>query len=222
MVSGNWDPDDAAIARALHAVDPTEEETGPVDDDDVAQYENVLANFPLHEVPPPPDLEGRVLAAARAARPAAARAIDTRAARVRTRRRVAVLVAAGAAAVLAIGALVNGEHNAPVVRGNLQPSTQRHSDVDAVLGEPGSRTGVFTPGGARVALGPDGRGEIYDLEDPGPLTVGMTNEAATTILGTAVPSNGMIGFVVDKPADVNAVVLLRDGVEIARAPLPRP
>lgn len=111
--------DDAALAAALGADGtPVERLDDPDADRALAEYQEVLAQLPVEEVPPPAALEARVLDAARAARRPAVPALDRgqardaattsrherrrRRRRRRTLRRGAIAAVAAAAAAVAL------------------------------------------------------------------------------------------------------------------------
>ncbi len=215
-MSDAWDDEDRAIARALHVPAPG----GPLDDRDVAEYREVLGHLPLDELIPRTALEERVLAAAVARRPAATTPLDAARARRRSRARAATLAACAVAAALVIAVLVTTrDSSSPAPTGRITAVSLSHQDVNTFAREPGARTGTFDRGLGSVALTPAGNG-IFELAAASTVRVWLETKRGPTLLGAAIPNNGVVGFSVDHPDLVTAVrINAPDGAEIARAPL---
>ena len=212
-----WDGEDQAIARALDA--GSDEQTDEADDVAVDEYREVLAQLPIAEVTPSPDLEDRMVAAALERRAAAAPVIDHARGRRRVRRvRIAALAAAVAAVVVGGVVLSNRSSEPPAPSGRVSLATVRRADVDALLRAPGSRTGVLGAIG-KVVLSRDGNGAVYDLAVAKSLGVGLVSSGGTTVIGPARPKGGVIAFVVDHPERVRSVTLVQQGIVIASVDL---
>jgi len=168
-----WDDEDRAIARAL-GVDAPDPGGAPAPDAElVAEYENVVAQFPFESVAARPELENQVVAAALARRPAAARAIDGgRSTRRRstTPRWIAIGATLAVAAALVVALAVERPGQGPGSPGARIAPVASTGSVTQVLSEPGTRKGVLANASGtttgRVALGPDGQGYLYDLTAP--------------------------------------------------------
>jgi len=223
------DQEDAWIARALDQHPIAEEagvplpESGTPDepvDRVVGEYREVLSYMPLADVRPPPALESRVLAAARAARAPAARSISI--ARRSTRRRL-MLPSIAAAAVAAAVALVV-----------LRPDpTSHHDSVDAqvvsaptpvelglLLDAPDAlRADLVDPSGKVVGqgiLGTDGHGYLYELALPASRTnerlwLWLVRSGTQISAGPFAAESGSVGFEVDVPVDHILVTSERSG-----------
>ena len=193
--------EDRAIARALGAEDIEE---AAVDTAALDEYRMLLAHLPFEEVPPPPGLEDRVLAAALRTRPAGVSTLDP-ARRRRNKWRWATLgaAAAAAAAVVAFVAITNDEPQ-PTVRGEIGPIAQREPPA-------GSRTATLQGLGpvGEVVLSPEGDGTIRDLTLPDApegrvFWVWLRTDGEPVRLGALGDSNAaMVGFRV--MGDVDAV-----------------
>jgi len=217
-VSDTWDAEDRAIARALDAA--PERETHGADERDVDAYREVLGHLPSPAVTPSAELEDRIVAAALRRRAATVPALDGAHARRTHRFRVAALATAAVAAVVVVGLIVgtNGS-GSPRPGGHVSLAAASNADVEAVLRAPGTRTAEFTAPPARVAIGRNGDGAVFDLTAGDAVGIGLVGDAGTTVIGPARPTAGVIAFVVDHPERVTAVTLVRDGVEIARTNL---
>lgn len=214
-----WDDDDRAIARALGA--NADADTGGADDELTDEYRQLLDHL-TDEIPPRPDLEDDVVAAALARRPATVRSVEGP--RRRTDRvRVAALVAAVAAAVVVVGLIVGDRSSGPSApTAHVSLATVERADVAALLRRSGTRTGQFRPvlpTGGRVALGTDGTGIVYDLRTDASVSLGLVSRGGSTVIGPTRALGGAIGFVVDHPERVTAVDLIRNGATIGRAEL---
>jgi hypothetical protein len=217
-VSEPWDDEERAIARALDAPDV---EPGPIDARALDDYQAVLSHLPVEEITPPDELEDRVIAAALARRSADTVALEPgRAKRRRNRIRVGVLAAAAAAAVI-VGVVFVANNATPDAEpdGRVALATTTRDDAEVIAATAGARVGSFGSGTGLVALGPDGRGAVYDLADGRRVGIGLVTDGETTAIGTAVPSNGVVAFSVDEPERVDAIALLIDDSEVARATL---
>jgi hypothetical protein len=202
--------DDDAIARALGGDDAS------ADDAATAEFRRVLTHMPFAEVEPPPDLEERVLAAARARRRGVTRSLGRRPARPFRRAGVALLAAA--AAIAAVVALAVEARDPAGPRGRIENVAAPRADVARLTSERGARLGVFSGDAGRVVLTRDGAGYIYDLAAD-EVEVGVEAGSATTRLGTARPRAGVVAFVVDDPDRVTAVRLRLPDGELVRAEL---
>jgi hypothetical protein len=217
-MSDAWDAEDQAIARALDAA--AADETAGADEHLVDEYREVLGRMPIPEVEPPADLEDRVMAAALEQRPPSVPTLDARRARRTRRIRFAALGVAAVAAVVVIALIAQtNTTGTPGPGGHVSLAALQHSDIDAILRAPGTRTANFVPPIGRVAIAANGNGAVYDLAQPGPVAIGLVSNGGTTVVGPAQPSRGGIAFVVDHPERVTAVTLIRNGHEIARAEL---
>jgi hypothetical protein len=188
------------------------------DDDDRA----VLAHLPFDEVAPPPDLEERTMAAALARRPASVD--EVAAARHRRRNRMRLLTASAAAivALVAIGALVATRDQSSGSPNRIEAVSANRADVQELLDAPGSRTGTFPAGAGQTVLATDGRGDLYELQATGPVSVAIETADGTVALGDATPRNGIIAFHVQHPELVRAVrVTPRAGQELRATLTPR-
>ena len=185
------------------------------DDDDRA----VLAHLPFDEVAPPPELEERTMAAALARRPAGAD--ELAAARHRRRSGVRLLTVAAAAivAIVAIGALVATRDESPGAPNRIEAVSASRADVQELLDSAGSRTGRFPGGTGKAVLATDGRGDLYDLQPTGPVTVAIETADGTVVLGHAIPNNGIIAFHVRHPELVRAVSISPRAGQALRATL---
>jgi anti-sigma-K factor RskA len=219
-VTDSWDDEDRAIARALGAADDAETPGAP--ERMVDEYQDVLGHL-SPEVMPPPELEDRVMSAALARRPAVASSVDPTRRRRVNRVRAGVLVAAVVAAAVVIGVIVTrGSTGTPPPAAHISLATVQHSDVEALLRAPGTRTGVFRPAlpiRGRVALGVRGDGIVYDLRTNAPVSLGLISAPGSTVIGPARAVDGAIRFTVDHPDRVTAVDLIRNGETIGRAQL---
>jgi len=171
-----WDDEDRAIARALGVDAPGDGATARISSDAVAEYETVLAQLPFDEVPPRPELENEVVAAALARRPAAARAIDgpRSARRSVSPRWLAIGVSVAAAAAIVIVLAVSRPGAGPNPPGARIAAVASTDNMARVLEDPQTRKGVLRSANGlidgRVALGPDGQGFLYErrpLRSPG-------------------------------------------------------
>ncbi len=211
-----FDHDDRAIARALGSA--SESETAGADARDVDAYREVLAHMPVPEIEPRAGLEDDILAAALARRPSAV--TTTASARTLRRVRLAALAVATIAAAVVVGLIVaGGNSGSPMPGGHVDPASLQRADIDALLRAPGSRTGEFAPAAGRVVIDTDGNAAVYALSGSVPLRIGLVSRGGTAVVGPALPRAGAIAFVVDHPALVTAVTLVRNGAEIARAEL---
>jgi hypothetical protein len=201
------DIEDVAIARALGIEEGTEHLT--VDDDAVREYGEVLANMPFDEVAPPAGLEDRVVAAAQAQRSGAAIDLDARRARNLKRSRVALLVAAAAAAIAVIaivGATRDTSTGSPMATiREVGSATNARAEVDAILKQPGARTGTLNYVAGKVVVAPNGKGALYDLHTGGPVTIVVTTTNGNVVIGTGSPQYGYLPFAVNRPDLVRAV-----------------
>jgi len=209
-------PHDRAIARAL---DAENDEVG-VDEQLVADYQEVLAHLPLDEAAPRPELEDVVVAAALARRPAAAVAIDRRTTARRSRMRTVVLVASAVAAVVVASILVTSRSTSTTSTTGRIATAASQTDVDALLHQPGSRSASFTPSIGHVVLATNGHGDVYGLLNNNPVVIVLETDRGSVGLPLATPQNGVIGFSVTHPELVRAVRLTTGGgVPLGRAPL---
>lgn len=216
-----WDDEDRAIARALGVDAPGDGATARISSDAVAEYETVLAQLPFDAVPPPPELENEVVAAALARRPAAARAIDGP--RVSARRSVsprwiAIGVSVAAAAAIVVVLAVSRPDRGPGSPGARIAAAASTDSMTRVLEDPRTRKGVLRSANGlidgRVALGPDGQGFLYErrpLRSPGPQWLWLDTGSGPVRVGplTSAPT---VHFVVR--GDLGAV----DGVFITTEP----
>jgi hypothetical protein len=208
--------DDRAIARALDA----DADDGPVDEHLVDDYREVLAHMPVEEVPPRPELEDAVVADALARRPAAAPDLAAPRARRRTRSRLAVLGAAAVAAVVVGAFLFTTGSSSKAPSAHIQSIAANTNEVDALLQQPGSRTGIFSPSGGQVVIGKKGAGDIFGLLNDSPVEIVLETDKGSTQLGPATPTNGVVSFTVTHPELVRAVRLTTPtGTLLGRAPL---
>jgi hypothetical protein len=217
-VSDTWDEEDRAIARAIDV----SEDSGPVDERAVDAYREVLGHFPVEGVTPPSDLEDRVVATALAHRSATTSTLDRARAQRRARLRAATLGAVAVAAAIIVAVLVmTHDSSSPVPTGRITSVAASRPDIDALLRRPGTRTGTFDHGGAKVVMGQSGKGSVYALAPSAVVGVWVESERGTlTSLGSAFPTDGAIAFSVDHPNLVTAVRLTRrDGTLLARAML---
>jgi hypothetical protein len=74
-----------------------------------------------------------------------------------------------------------------------------------LLDSAGSRTGTFPGATGQTVLAADGRGDLYDLQPTGPVTVAIETADGTVVLGDATPHDGIIAFHVQHPELVRAV-----------------
>jgi hypothetical protein len=215
------DAEDQAIARALDAA--SDAETRDADPRVVDEYRAVLGHLPVAEVTPPPELEDRVVTAALERRAATRTATPIDRARSHRLRRVrsAALAAAVAAAIVIGVILATGTSSPPVPSGHVSLATVRRAEIDSLVRAPGSRVGVLD-GVGRVVLASNGNGAVYDLEIDAPLAIGLVSAGGTTVIGPTRPQGGVIAFVVDNPARVRSVTLIRQGSVIASAELTAP
>ena len=88
-----------------------------------------------------------------------------------------------------------------------------------MLAEPGVRHGTFSNGAGKAALAPSGQGNLYALTVTTPVQIGFVSGDTITTTDDATPVRGVIGFGVDHPERVDAITIVQDGREIARAPL---
>jgi hypothetical protein len=179
------------------------------DDEDRA----VLAHLPFDEVAPPPALEDRVMTAALNQRPAR----DGM-----HRRRWGTIVLASAAViavVLAVAFLTVGRNGSSTRGGRLEPASATHADVDALVRSAGARTGTLPGGAGHVVLATDGRGYLYDLRSSGAVQVGVETSGGLVELGSGIPQNAILGFRVDNPSAVQAVVATDTSGQELRAAL---
>jgi hypothetical protein len=219
-VSDTWDDEDRAIARALHTEPDVDVDVERPDPRLVDSYREVLADLPVAEIAPRPELEDRVVAAAIARRRAAVPALEPERAHRFSRVRLAVLTAAAVAAVVVIGLIVrSGSTSSPRPGGSVSLATQQHADVDALARSRGARTGEFGNGRGRVVIAADGRSAVYDLGSDEPVAISLASAGGTTTLGPAQPIGRIVTFTVDHPERVTSVALVRNGAEIARAAL---
>lgn len=164
------DHDDALIARALDQPDAA----APLDEAGLAEYREVLSHLPFDEVAPPPQLEDRIMAAARAARPAASPLSVERVARPSRRWRTwalpAVAAAAAAAAIVMVATEPDGGGGGRGGRDAALVARPRPADLAELLADPASRNLALVSAGGRqvgkAVLGTNGRGEVYDLTLP--------------------------------------------------------
>ncbi len=213
---------DAAIARALDQAEaPSDAEIEAAGGRaELDAYREALAGLPFEEVQPPPELERRVLAAARDARAPAITSIE-RDRPLAARRRILPLVAAGAVAA-AVALVVFQPRSTPEPgAGEAQiVSAPTPSQLAALLDSQGARrSDLEDPSGGlvgRAVLGTDGDGYLYDLALP-PASPGSRYWLWVTLsdvrisagdLGTT-PSSA--GFAVDGPADGLLLTLESDG-----------
>jgi hypothetical protein len=225
-VSDTWDDEDRAIARALDAVPDVD---GDVDVDVDTQgaeralvdsYREVLAELPVAEIAPRPELEARVVSAAIDRRRATVASIGSRRDHRFSRVRLAALTAAAVAAAVVIGLIVSsGSTSSTTPGGSVSLATQQHADVDALARSPGAYTGEFGNGHGRVVIAADGRSAVYDLASDDPVVISLSSAGGTTTLGPARPVGRIVTFSVDHPGRVTSVALVRNGAEIARASL---
>jgi hypothetical protein len=217
-VSDTWDEEDRAIARALDVSD----DGGPVDERAIDEYREVLGHLPDERVAPPSDLEDRIVAAALAQRPATTSTLDRARAQRRSRLRAATLGAVAVAAAIIVAVLVmTHDSSSPLPKGRIASVAASRPDIDALLRQPGTRTGTFDHGRGKVVLGQTGKGTVYALGPSEVVSVWIESERGTAAsLGSAVPIDGAIAFSVDHPNLVTAVRLTRrDGTLLARAVL---
>jgi hypothetical protein len=216
-MSDTWDEDDRAIARALHEPD----DGGPADERAVTEYREVLAHLPFDDIAPPGDLEDRTMAAALARRPASATALSAARSQRRSRVRAASLGALAVAAAIVVAVLVTTrDTSSHPPKGRIAAVSLSRDEFDALVREPGTRTGGFDRAPGTVALTPAGNGGIFGLTSALAVNVWLDTKRGTTSLGSATPQNGVILFSVDHPDLVTAVRLTKlDGTEIARAAL---
>src|SRR5262249_12937214 len=174
----------------------------------------------LEEVQPRPELEDVVVAAALARRPAAAADLGAARARRRTRTRLAVLGVAAVAAVV-VGAVLFATGSSSTTPSAHAPNVAANAaDVDTLLQQPGSRTGIFSPSGGEVVIGKKGAGDIFGLLNDSPVTIVLETDKGSTQLGPATPTNGVVSFTVTHPELVRAVQLTTPtGAVLGRAPL---
>jgi hypothetical protein len=212
----NDERDDAAIARALHADDGT----GAVDADRVAAFAEVLGRLPFDEVPPPPGLEDRVVAAALARRPAAAVARQARPRARRHHARLGALAAAAAVAAAVVGVMTATRDSPPLPPRGVIEGASTADAVAAIARVPGARTGTFGPAGGTAALAPDGTGAIAAAVPADPVTVVLETAGDAVTLGTTSLRGRTLRLRVEHPELVRAVVLRDEGGrEVARAVL---
>jgi hypothetical protein len=185
------------------------------DDEDRA----VLAHLPFDEVAPPPELEQRTMAAALARRPAGTD--EVAAARRRRRRHIRLAVASAAAfvAIIASGALVATRDQSSGPSNRIEAVSTNRADVQELLDSAGARTGSLAAGSGRVVLAPDGRGDLYDLEETGAVRVAIETADGTVVLGDATPSEGIVAFHVQHPDLVRAVLVTPRSGQTLRATL---
>jgi hypothetical protein len=164
-----WDDEDRAIARALGVDAPADETAASVSPDAVAEYETVLAQLPFDAVPPRPELENEVVAAALARRPAAARALDGPRASARrsvSPRWLAIGASVAAAAAIVVALAVSRPGSGPGSPGARIAAVASTDNVARVLEDPRTRKGVLRSAtgliDGRVALGSDGQGFLYE------------------------------------------------------------
>jgi hypothetical protein len=166
------DDEDRAIARALDA----RLDTGDIDDADIGpetaserealdEYRIALSHLSIEELPPPPELEERVMTEALARRPSSTTSLDRARLRRRTQIRWAALGAAVVAAAAIVAALLVDTSTTQQPSGSVEAVAVQRSDIDAALAAPDTRTGTFsgTAATGRVALEADGDGFLYDL-----------------------------------------------------------
>jgi hypothetical protein len=217
-VSDTWDEEDRAIARALDV----SHDGSPVDERALDDYREVLAHLPFEGDTLPSDLEERVVTAALARRPAATSALDRARAQRRSRLRIATLGGVAVAAAIIVAILVmTHDSSSPLPKGRITSVATARPDVDALLRQPGARTGTFDHGRGKVVLGRSGKGNAYGLDTSAVVAVWLESDGGTAAsLGTAKPTDGAIAFSVDHPDLVTAVRLTRpDGSLLARATL---
>lgn len=215
-----WDDEDRAIARALDVPD----DGGAVDERALGDYRVVLGSLPFEEVTPPGRLEEQVVAAALARRPAATSALDHARAQRRSRLRAASLGAVGVAAAIIVAVLVTThDGSSPRPHGRITSVAVSRPDIDALLHEPGTRTGTFDHGRGTAVLARNGRGNIYGLDPSAVVGISLeTTQGQTASLGSVLPADGAIAFSVNRPERVTAVRLTKpDGTLLARATLIR-
>ena len=188
------------------------------EDRELDEFSDVLA-YMSPEAQPPADLEDRMVSAALARRPASATALEPRA---RSRTRVALLAATAVAASIVIAVLVTTRDtstHAPT--GRIENVGTATVDVAALSAQPGARTATIsgTPGSVVLAL--DGQGAVFDLSpSPQPLVLTLETGSGDVVLGTVLPTNGTVAFVVDRPEKVRAVRLgAPEGTPLGRAEL---
>lgn len=221
------DAEDRAIARALGINEAmhegmsegmSEEDGGAMDETLVREYQEVLAHLPFEEKAPPPALEARVLAAARAQRAPAAPSID----RARRRRGAARFAAAGAAiaaaAAIAVFAITSdGDGGGP--EGRIEEVSNR-DEVAGALAEPGTRIAALDGVGS-VALTAGGEGFLYDLALPGgtSYTLWLRTAGGGVRVGDLDPvPAALVKFAVSGAVDsVLGVYLTAGGTEVASA-----
>jgi hypothetical protein len=219
------DAEDRAIARALGV---SEEDAAEMDDTRVREYqreyEEVLAHLPFDEKAPPPALEAKVLAAARAKRaPAATSIAPTSIDRARRRRRGAARFAAMGAAIAAAASIVvfavtsDGDGDGTSGRIDQVSSTD---EVAVALEQPGTRTAALDGVGS-VALTAGGDGYLYDLALPGePTTLWLQTASDAIRVGDIDSASAVVKFHVSGAVDsVRGVFVTAGDTEIARAEL---
>jgi len=217
-VSDAWDDEDRAIARALDV--SADIYTQGADGRLVDSYREVLADLPVAEIAPSPELEDRVVAAAITRRRAAVPARESAHSQTYNRVRLAALTAAAVAAVIVIGLMVrSGSTGSPTPGGSVSLATQRHADVEALVRSPGARTADFANSVGRVVIAADGRSAVYDLTSVDAVVIALESAGGTTTLGPTKPADGIVAFTVDHPERVTSVALLHGGTEIARVSL---
>ena len=129
---------------------------------------------------------------------------------------------AAVAAAIVIGVILGtGTSSPPVPSGHVSLATVRRAEIDSLVHTPGSR-GRVLDGVGRVVLASNGNGVVYDLDIDAPLAIGLVSVGGTTVIGPTQPQGGVIAFVVDNPARVRSVTLIRQGSEIASAELTAP
>jgi hypothetical protein len=186
------------------------------EDRELDEFSDVLA-YMSPEAQPPADLEDRMVSAALARRPASATAP-----RARSRTRVALLAATAVAASIVIAVLVTTRDtstHAPT--GRIENVGTATVDVAALSAQPGARTATISGTPGSVVLAPDGQGAVFDLSpSPQPLVLTLETGSGDVVLGTVLPTNGTVAFVVDRPEKVRAVRLgAPEGTPLGRAEL---